>query len=118
MKQFLFAIFTLLLFFSLSAGNYAQEKQNSSKQETKKEIQKEITKSGDQVVEKGTPVNTVCPVSGEEVDQNITYTYQEKTYALCCKRCLEKFKADPEKYISRMSENEKPADKTAPDNKK
>ncbi|HEY6906384.1 MAG TPA: YHS domain-containing protein, partial [Ignavibacteriaceae bacterium] len=58
------------------------------------------------------PVNTVCPVSGEEIDSKITYTYNGKTYGLCCNKCLKKFKADPEKYISRMKSDEKPVDGT------
>ena len=118
MKQFLFAIFTLVMVLSLSTGTYAQEKQDTPKQETKKEIQKEITKSGDQVVDDATPVNSVCPVSGEEADQNITYAYNGKTYALCCNKCLKKFKADPEKYISRMKQDEQPSEKPMSDKKK
>ena len=51
----------------------------------------------------GKVFNIVCPVSHEEADPKITYTYKGVTYALCCKRCLKKFKADPEKYIPRLS---------------
>jgi YHS domain-containing protein len=53
------------------------------------------------------PVNTICPVSKEEADPEVTYTYNGKTYALCCNSCLKKFKADPEKYISRLSDDGK-----------
>lgn len=109
MKQFLFAIFALLIGLSLTIGTYAQEKEKVEKKEIIKEVQKEVTTSAEQTVEKGKPVNSICPVSGEEIDQNITYTYNGKTYALCCNKCLKKFKADPEKYISKMKTDEKPA---------
>lgn len=109
MKKFLFVIFTILIGLSLTIGTYAQEKEKVEKKEQAKEVQKEITTSAGQNIDKEKPVNTICPVSGEEVDQNITYTYNGKTYALCCNKCLKKFKADPEKYISRMKPDEKPA---------
>ena len=51
--------------------------------------------------------NTVCPVSGEDIDATKTYTYKGVTYALCCNRCLAKFKDNPEKYISKLSEDGK-----------
>lgn len=60
-----------------------------------------------QTVDLNKPFNTVCPVSGEEVDLEITYQYEGKTYALCCKTCLKKFKNDPEKYIGKLSEDGK-----------
>lgn len=107
MRQFLFAIFTLLIGLSLTIGTYAQEKEKVEKKEIIKEVQKEVTTSAEQNVEKGKPVNSICPVSGEDIDQNITYAYNGKTYALCCNKCLKKFKADPEKYISRMKSDEK-----------
>jgi len=50
------------------------------------------------------PVNQFCPViTEEEIDPEITTVYQGKTIAFCCDRCLAKFKADPEKYVSRLA---------------
>ena len=42
-----------------------------------------------------------CLVTGETMpkDKMIPYEYQGKTYYFCCAPCLEKFKADPEKWI-------------------
>lgn len=117
MKQFLFAIFTLSLGLSLTFGTYAQEREKVEKKDTVKEVQKELNTSSGKIVEDGKPVNTICPVSGEEADAAITYAYNGKTYALCCNKCLKKFKADPEKYISRMKENEKPVEKPRMKNK-
>ena len=46
------------------------------------------------------PINTKCPVSGEDIDPKITVVYNGLTYAFCCKDCLKKFNDNPEKYIS------------------
>lgn len=51
--------------------------------------------------------NTVCPVSGEEIEGDYTTTYKGVTYAVCCKRCLKKFEKEPEKYIKNLSEDGK-----------
>lgn len=43
-----------------------------------------------------------CPVSGEKFaksDAAGSMEYEGKTYYLCCSGCLDKFKADPTKYI-------------------
>ncbi len=43
-----------------------------------------------------------CPVSGEKFaksDAAGSMEYEGKTYYLCCAGCLDKFKADPAKYI-------------------
>ena len=51
----------------------------------------------------GEPVdlhNTVCPVSGDNVEKSsrLTETYDGKVYHLCCADCVKPFKADPRKY--------------------
>jgi YHS domain-containing protein len=44
-----------------------------------------------------------CPVSGEKIDgaegAPVKYTYLGKEYTFCCGSCVEKFKAEPIKYI-------------------
>lgn len=42
-----------------------------------------------------------CPVLGTTMskDKMIPYEYKGKTYYFCCPPCVEKFKANPEKYI-------------------
>lgn len=55
----------------------------------------------------GKPVNSVCIVSGEELDSKITADYNGKTYGFCCKTCLKKFTKDPEKYISKFERSSK-----------
>ncbi len=49
------------------------------------------------------PLNERCPVMTEEpVDPAITVVYQGKPVAFCCDTCLEKFKANPDKYLARL----------------
>jgi YHS domain-containing protein len=100
MNKFLFAAF--ILFISVSFA-FAQEKSKDEPKETK-ETKTLETKT---IVEDGKPFNTICPVSKEEADPEITYEYKGVTYAVCCNNCLKKLKADPEKYISRLSEDGK-----------
>ena len=57
----------------------------------------------------GKPVNTVCIVSGEELDGKVLADYKGKTYSFCCKTCLKKFTKDPEKYVTKF---EKESNKT------
>ncbi|MFH1460181.1 MAG: YHS domain-containing protein [Candidatus Omnitrophota bacterium] len=46
--------------------------------------------------------NTICLVSGEEVDEMgepVKHNYNGKIYSFCCSGCVEEFKKDPKKYI-------------------
>jgi len=94
MKKTIILLSAFLMVFVFVSGNFAQEKNKITKQVTKN-------------VDKNKIFNTVCPVSGEPVDQKITYTYKNVTYALCCKTCLAKFKKDPEKFVSRLNDDGK-----------
>ena len=103
--------FIVLFAFVFSINSSAQDKKKVESTETKvmdtkQEVDKNIKKTETKVVD-NKPVNTVCPVSGEEIDTDITTVYKEKTYALCCKSCLKKFNKDPEKYVSKLSEDGK-----------
>ena len=45
------------------------------------------------------PVNKNCAVEQEhEADAKLTYAWKGKTYAFCCKECIDEFKKNPEKY--------------------
>lgn len=50
--------------------------------------------------------NTICPVTGDEIDSEtkVTYEYEGNIYNFCCEACVEEFKKDPEKYIEAMEE--------------
>lgn len=52
--------------------------------------------------------NTVCPVTGEEVDPSVeTVEYNGKNYGFCCSRCVSKFNKEPQKYSANLSEDGK-----------
>jgi YHS domain-containing protein len=94
----------LFLGVSFTFNSLAQGKSKDGKKETQTVEQK----SNDKITVDSTKAfNTICPVSTEDIDPEVTYTYKGKTYALCCNNCLKKFKKDPEKYISRLSEDGK-----------
>jgi YHS domain-containing protein len=45
---------------------------------------------------------TICPVMGNPIDKNVFVEYKGQKVYFCCKACVEKFKADPEKYVSKL----------------
>ncbi len=45
---------------------------------------------------------TTCPVMGGAIDKNIFIEYQGKKVYFCCNGCPDIFKANPEKYISKL----------------
>ncbi|MFH1995663.1 MAG: YHS domain-containing protein [Candidatus Omnitrophota bacterium] len=50
--------------------------------------------------------NTICPVSGEDIESmggGVQEEYNGKIYNFCCASCAKVFKKDPEKY-SRIAE--------------
>ncbi|PIU40906.1 MAG: hypothetical protein COS99_08355 [Candidatus Omnitrophica bacterium CG07_land_8_20_14_0_80_42_15] len=55
-------------------------------------------------VEKGKVYNTECPVLGGKVSGDTPYTteYKGKTVGFCCPSCADVFKADPEKYSTKL----------------
>lgn len=109
--KYLIAAF-MFLFAASTLTSIAQDKKMEVKKkvestetkvmDTKQEIEKTKT-----VVDPNKPVNTICPVSGEATDAEFTVKYKDKTYSVCCKSCLKKFNKDPEKYISKLSEDGK-----------
>ena len=99
--------FIVLGVFVFSINSSAQDKKKVESTETKVMDTKQEIEKTKTVVDPNKPVNTICPVSGEEIDSEITAIYKGKTYAVCCKSCLKKFNKDPEKYISKLSEDGK-----------
>jgi YHS domain-containing protein len=52
--------------------------------------------------------NKICPVMGEDVDASVeTVDYNGKTIGFCCKKCVAKFKKDPEKYMKKFKDLDK-----------
>lgn len=53
-----------------------------------------------------------CPVLGTTMpkDKMLTYEYKGKTYYFCCPPCIDKFKADPEKWIKNPTPPKPPSE--------
>jgi YHS domain-containing protein len=50
--------------------------------------------------------NTVCPVSGEKVDDSkLVEVYDGKIYHLCCADCHNDFEKNPEKFAKAVSDD-------------
>jgi YHS domain-containing protein len=45
---------------------------------------------------------TTCPVMGGKINKKIFTEYKGKKVYFCCAGCDSKFKADPEKYLSKL----------------
>lgn len=59
-----------------------------------------VTESAEQVV--AGAEQTICPVMGGAINKSIYTEYKGKKVYFCCAACIEKFKADPEKYIAKL----------------
>ena len=47
----------------------------------------------------------MCVVSGEALDEDqVTVDYKGRTIKLCCKSCVKKFNANPQKYITSLDQ--------------
>lgn len=46
----------------------------------------------------------ICPVTHEPASGEYSYIHEGKTYYFCCSMCIEEFKKDPQKYISKIKE--------------
>ncbi len=48
---------------------------------------------------------TKCVVSGEDLgDKPYVFTHNGQTVKLCCKDCLAKFNAEPDKYMAKINQ--------------
>lgn len=60
-----------------------------------------------QMMEEGMHVQEdigICPVMHEPAVKEFSYTYEGKTYYFCCPSCIEEFRKDPQKYITKIKE--------------
>lgn len=44
----------------------------------------------------------ICPIMGNPINTSIYVEHEGKKVYFCCAGCIEKFKAEPEKYISQL----------------
>ena len=47
-------------------------------------------------------LQTICPVMGRPIDKQFYVDHEGQRVYLCCPMCVQKFKADPEKYLKKM----------------
>lgn len=72
------------------------------------EVAKDVTSSAkegaeavkDAAAKFANPAPGKCPVGGEDIDPAVTAEVDGKTYAFCCENCIDKFKADPKKFLT------------------
>lgn len=48
-------------------------------------------------------VQTACPVTGDDINPKVFTDYKGQRVYFCCKDCLPKFKANPDKYLPKLS---------------
>jgi YHS domain-containing protein len=61
--------------------------------------------------------NKMCPVmQGETASEKYFVEYNGQKVYLCCKKCVRKFQADPEKYMKRLADMNKDASTKSSDN--
>jgi len=110
MRKTILFVFILFLGISLTTSASAQQKEKKDKDKTTQVDTKNTDPHFNEVVsvKEGTPVNSTCPVSGEELgDDQQLIKYHGEIIAVCCKKCLKKIKADPEKYMKRLKRDSK-----------
>ena len=49
-----------------------------------------------------TPEQTDCPIMGLAIDKSVYTEYKGKKVYFCCAGCINTFKEDPEKYLSKL----------------
>jgi YHS domain-containing protein len=106
LKQFVFAI-SIVIF--ISALNFAQEKNEASKNHQHQSDSVKVQKIDDDKETISTkPWNAVCPVKGNPIEEDSpTVEYNGKVYGFCCPGCDTKFAKNPEKYAKNLSEDGK-----------
>ena len=112
MRKTILFVFIVFLGISLTTSASAQQKEKKNKDKTTQVDTKNTDPQYNEVVsvKEGTPINSVCPVSGEELgDDTQLIKYHGEIIAVCCKKCLAKIKADPDKYIKRLKRTTKSA---------
>lgn len=59
--------------------------------------------------EKKNVTNKMCPVSGGPVSEKYRTEYKGQFVYVCCEGCLNEFNKDPEKFVAKMSKEERDA---------
>ena len=52
------------------------------------------------------PVNEICLVEGEKIDNKLPYLiFENKIYGFCCDSCIEVFNNNPKVYLKNLGKN-------------
>ncbi len=95
------------LFLAAGCGNGEEAATQPSGSEQMMGQANEMAATADETVLAGIEQKT-CPVmEGNPINPNIFVEYQGKKVYFCCSACPEKFKADPEKYLSKLPQFQK-----------
>ena len=50
-------------------------------------------------------IQTTCPVTGDTLENKSVYTdFEGRRIVFCCRDCVDKFNADPAKYLEKLDE--------------
>jgi len=49
-------------------------------------------------------IQTVCPVSGESIDKDVSIYHEGRTVYFCCEHCVGTFEKDPQTYLSKLND--------------
>ncbi len=63
---------------------------------------KKLEAQGVALASAGKPQIT-CPVMGGKINKKMSADYQGKRIYLCCAKCVDTFKKDPEKYLKKLA---------------
>ncbi len=85
----------------IDKGLAAEKKGDSAKKDDAKKDDGAKKGEGEK---KQAELNAKCPVSGDDVDKEVTETYKGRTIAFCCKDCVKDFKKDPDKFVKKLDE--------------
>lgn len=114
MKTKYFIVVFILFFFITGLTNLSSTSNLNAQEKQKKETLKheKVSKTVEEKKSDSQPSTSnknevtkaddlVCVVSGEEADPELKMEYKGETYYFCCKKCMKKFKDNPEKYIKK-----------------
>jgi YHS domain-containing protein len=73
-----------------------------SEQKTGEEVKKTTEGTAAAAVEQ-----KLCPVMEAPIDKNVFIEYEGKKVYFCCADCVEKFKANPQLYLSKLPQFQK-----------
>jgi YHS domain-containing protein len=115
MRKSLVAIFLITVFAFAAIADNKKKTTTVKKASTTAKVAKSTpaATTEDKKEEEAMPVtNKLCPVSGGKVNPQYRTEYNGQYVYVCCQGCLDEFKKDPEKFVAKMSKEERDAIKT------